>query len=343
MRFHFLPLTLVLALAACGEETGADPFTPNNTDTRVRGDGTDEDDVDDSEVEADADPTGDADEELHSGDLEEDVPSGDVTIVDAGPDQGIACGEQGPDAGPVCGEAWDCVNGVCTLPVAGRTYVERSYTIVEPEELRHIFDLFKTFAGDTAFLLIHFSSTEGEPDRLPARYGSADRIQLGTTGEAVYEWQYDTQDVIMFTPDRGTGGLRGEAWRSNIFQWNLQARVVNPVDDRTNEEFGFVAEQTQVYVEFTEDMSVGEGEFRGVVTRAEAESQVFDGNDFAAFRVILCREDPDLLPAGANWTLADLLDCNATPMDVDLNGDGILDGYSTVVEMEIVPAELAEE
>ena len=35
--------------------------------------------------------------------------------------------------------------------------------------------------------------------------------------------------------------------------------------------------------------------------------------------------DPDLLPLGEDWSLADLLDCNAARLDVVSNGDGVLD------------------
>jgi hypothetical protein len=214
--------------------------------------------------------------------------------------------------------------------------VEQSYQFREPEELEHVFDFIKTFAADVAFFMLDISD-EGDPWRRPARYGSADRIVLPETLNVVYAWQYPEEDRLILEPYRGETGLLGDTWLSNEFQWNLRAKIVLE-DLRVDEEIAFVAETAQVMVTFRDDFSLGHGEFRGVVTRREAESRVLASSAFEPFRLLICEVHPNLVPSGENWTLADILDCNAAPMDVDLNGDGILDGYNAVVDFIVEPA-----
>jgi hypothetical protein len=108
-----------------------------------------------------------------------------------------------------------------------------------------------------------------------------------------------------------------------------------------DEIIGFIGEYAQVSIEFDDDLDGGEGEFRGVITRREAESRFFDSSAFEPFRTIICRVHPNLVAPGEKWTLADILDCNAAPLDVDLNDDGILDGYRTIVDFLVEPATLA--
>ena len=39
-------------------------------------------------------------------------------------------------------------------------------------------------------------------------------------------------------------------------------------------------------------------------------------------------------PEGDVWLLADLLDCNGAPLDVDTNGDGSFDAYRALIAAE---------
>jgi hypothetical protein len=185
--------------------------------------------------------------------------------------------------------------------------------------------------------MLEVSATEGEQNRRPARYGTGDRIVRHQTGDVVYSWQFETVDRLILSPARGASGLVGNSWESNVFQWNLEAHILLP-DLRVDEVIGFVAELTQVHLELSDDMRTGEGIFSGVVTRREAETRYFDSTAFEPFRPIICRVHPNLVPRGERWSLADLLDCNAAPMDVDLNGDGVLDGYRTIVDFLVEPA-----
>jgi hypothetical protein len=265
-------------------------------------------------------------------------PDDTFSIADLDAGAGLACGE---DAG-TCVEPYVCMEGVCTLDISGLTYVEQSYEVEEPEELRHVFNFVKTFAADVAFLMLEISGDEGDPWRRPARYGTADRILLPDSFDVVYQWQFETEDRVLFEPVRGPNGLWGNVWESNIFQWNLEAHIV--VEELyVDTVFGFIAESTQVYLEFSDDLSVGEGTFSGIITREEAENRIFGDTEFEPFRDIVCLVQPELLPLGEDWSLADILDCNATPMDVDFNADGVMDGYFTSMNIRIEPANIYQD
>lgn len=329
--------TLLLFSAACGDSEGTPPGDEADAgqdaadDAQPDGEADAGDDVEDVA----ADEGGDDVAEDTAQDPFEDVEEPTVSDGFSG-DHGTDCS----DDAAVCEEPWVCSQGVCTLDLAGRTYVEQSYQITEPEELVHVFDFVKTFAADVAFLLMDISE-EGDATRRPTRYGSADRVVRSDTREVVYAWQFPEIDRFLLTPVRGESGLNGHAFESNVFQWNLKAHVV--LDElRVDTTFGFIAELTQVYVEFSESLQVGNGEFRGIITRREAEDRVIGDTEFEPFRAVICQVHPGLVPLGEDWELADVLDCNATPMDVDLNGDGILDGYNTVVEMRVEPAEIID-
>jgi hypothetical protein len=290
----------------------------------------------DSQTDAQGDAPGDANDEPDVGanDAAPDAPEVSVPDIRLGEvDQGTACDDHDD-----CEDPYACVDGVCTLDIALQSYVEQTYRVTQPEELVHVFDFVKSFASDVAFLALEVSD-EGDPARRPVRYGSADRLRLPDTLETVYRWQSPERDRLLFTPARGESGLDGNSWESNVFQWNLNAHVVLP-DLRVDTTFGFVAEQTQVFLTFSDDLQTAEGEFRGIVTRAEAEARIFGDTEFEPFRTFICRVTPDLLPLGDDWSLADVLDCNAAPLDVDLNGDGILDGYNALIEMLVAPAEI---
>jgi len=305
-------------------DAGLDPDAPDAPDAVDAPDAPDA--VDALDLGDDLDQAADDDSRLFVDE--------DFTIVDEPEDVGTAC-----DSHEACEAPYVCAEGVCTLELSTASFVEQTYTVREPEELAHIFDFVKSFAVDVAFLALEVSD-EGVTSRRPARYGAADRVVI--PGEPLrYEWQFPRRDRVMLTPVRGPSELWGHAWESNIFQWNLEAHVV--LDEfRVDTTFGFVAEQTQIYLEFSDDIQVATGEFRGVVTRQEAEERVFGDTEFEPFRPLLCLEHPDLLPLGEDWSLADLLDCNAAPLDVDSNGDGVLDGYRTIFDIRVEPATIVE-
>jgi hypothetical protein len=328
-------VTMATALIACGDDGGvADVADAGSSDTRVLGDREQEPDVDALEPDVASDVV-DAEDAAQDAD-ESDAPHvvQDITVVDEPEDSGTAC-----DTPELCEGEFDCVEGVCTLDPAGRTYVEQSYRIREPAEVTHVFDFIKTFAADVAFFMLDVSE-QGDPGRRPARYGTADRLIVPDTLDIVYAWQFPEIDRLMLTPVRGPGGLRGDVWESNQFQWNLRAHVVLE-DLNVDEIIGFVAEYASVRIEFADDMEDGRGEFRGVVTRREAEDRYFGSSAFEPFRAIICTEHPNLVPPGERWSLADIMDCNATPLDVDINGDGVLDGYNMIVDFLVEPAVLA--
>ena len=341
VRLTILASLLVLAAACSSDPSTGEPDVGqvdarsiNGTDADV----VDEDPIaDDIVVDTDDVLAGDTDEEVTDIVEEEDTVVADYTVADGPEDSGTDCSDE-PD---ICVAPYTCVQGVCTLDIAGLSFVEQSYQITQPPELAHVFDFVKTFAADVAFLMMDISD-EGEYWRRPTRYGSGDRIVLPDTLDVVYAWQFPVQDRFILTPVRGDNGLTGHVFESNVFQWNLKAHVVLE-ELRVDVTFGFVAELSQVHIEFNDDLSVGTGEFRGIITRREAENRYIGDTEFEPFRAVVCQTHPDLVPLGEDWRLADILDCNSAPMDVDLNDDGILDGYTTIVAMRVEPARILDE
>lgn len=336
-------LVSIVLFLGCGDDEATGPADVEGIDTRVLEDDAadaDAQDVELGEISEDlvVDQVEEGAADLVPEDLIEDAENEGVEIIEEPEDQGTACEA---DAG-VCEGSYQCIGEVCTLNPQGMVFVEQSYQIREPEEVSHVFDFIKTFSADVAFLMLHISDTEGEANRRPTRYGTADRIVLPDTRETVYSWQFDDVDRFILEPVRGDGGLAGHGWESNLFQWNLRAHIIME-DLFVDEIIGFVGEQTQVFIEFSDELTYGTGEFRGVITRREAESRVFSSSAFEPFRTIVCNVHPELVPPGQRWTLADIMDCNATPMDMDLNGDGVLDAYHTIVDFVVQPATLYEE
>jgi glutamine synthetase len=75
-----------------------------------------------------------------------------------------------------------------------------------------------------------------------------------------------------------------------------------------------------------------------VFSRAETESRILGADaSFEPLRAILCSQPTFESPSG-EWRLADILDCNNTPLNADIDGDGTLDGYNLLVEVRLRPA-----
>ncbi len=111
---------------------------------------------------------------------------------------------------------------------------------------------------------------------------------------------------------------------SDPFDYRLYAWVPKP----GNPEVGFriqLASRNAIWTaRFSADFEhIEEGSLTAVVVRAEAESAPMKLDPLTCLAAC---SDP-LACAGGLEVLADLLDCNATKLNADADGDGTLDGY----------------
>ncbi|MBU6160155.1 MAG: hypothetical protein KGO50_03470 [Myxococcales bacterium] len=297
---------------------------------------SDADPVDESDTTSETDATdgstadaGDLDTE----DVEPDVPT-TPPLVDCTTDPGL------------CDLPYSCIAGTCRIPIERRNVVEdaEDFTVTEPEELTNIFNLLKSLAFGARFLLI--APADGDDSAaVTAEYGAADVID--ESGEPVtVAWQFFARNEIVFRPDEtGEGTPDPRAWISDEFLYDLTANVIIDlgIGDPIAASIGFNAEQVRFRIVLDESGLGGDGSVVGYLTRAEAEARpINDVDTFAAFRALLCTNPAFPNPADGIWHLSDILDCNDTPIDHDLDGDGTNDSYFLRIDVGFVAASIVE-
>jgi hypothetical protein len=360
-----LALTVGCLLAACGGDDAASPDTTADSGTPDSGSGADggttdttpEPDVETPDVGVDTADT-----------APEDVPDvADVTVPDVTDDADVADvsdatdGSSAPDVvipedtGPdvpelitctddpsVCALPYSCIADACRLPIERRTIVEgdETFSVVQPEELTSIFSLLKTLAIDAKFILIDpFDGSDNAA--VTAEYGSAD-VERASDEPISVSWQYFVRDEIVFRPDTREGFEDPRAWISDPFTYDLTARVFITlgVGEPVGGELGFEAQQVRIRVVLDEDGLGGNGRLEGYMTREEAESRILnDVETFRSFVGLLC-SDTSFEPDDGFWHLSDVLDCNGTPIDHDLDGDTVNDSYFMQIDIGFVAASI---
>jgi len=378
MPMRQLPLSsmaslVVLALVACSD----DPATPTDTaDTGVLPDVAEADgsaSSPDTDVPDTAPPdtdSPDAAPDTTLPDAEDDV-AADTDLTDATPDgdddaaDGSATSDVEPDTADVepdvpttpplidcttdpglCDLPYSCIAGTCRIPIERRNVVEdaEDFTVTEPEELTNIFTLLKSLAFGARFLLI--APADGDDNAaVTAEYGAADVID--ESGEPVtVAWQFFARDEIVFRPDEtGEGTPDPRAWISDEFLYDLTANVIIDlgIGDPIAASIGFNAEQVRFRIVLDESGLGGDGSVIGYLTRAEAEARpINDVDTFAAFRPLICTNPTFPNPPDGIWHLSDVLDCNDTPIDHDLDGDGTSDSYFLRIDVGFVAASIVE-
>lgn len=247
------------------------------------------------------------------------------------------------DAG-ICENPFVCMLEVCRIPLASVSEAEVEFTFLQPEELDDVFDLFKTFTAGLKFFAIEVDAETAIPGRMGARYGSAD---IESENPLQVAWQRpDELENIFFTPyvpeqdsDDGT------RWISEMFTYMLRADA--------EFQFGTYLNNASIALDILDAVVVHEqdveggnsvGIVTGHLTREEAEDRELGSHQDleGIMQNFVCTQTEYVpaptagAPADDNiiWHLSDVLDCNEAEMDVDRDGDGVLDTYQ--VELELV-------
>ena len=204
----FAVLFTLIALAACAESDPVDSQDP--TDAADSADAADATDASDTE----ADPA-DSTEPTDSTDASDATDPSDIE-----PENDTTGGSDCSSDETVCESPFECMEGICRMPITGLAQTEVEFTFAQPEELDEIFSLFKTFAAGLKFFAIETATTTAIPGRYSAMYGSADIIE---ESPLTISWQRpDEPEYVFFVPhtpdnDNGTG------WITESFTYKLRA------------------------------------------------------------------------------------------------------------------------
>jgi hypothetical protein len=338
-------LTLLL-LAACGSDTltavtaepdadaseGSDAASIADTveppDTAAEGSDATPDDGSDATPDDGSDATPDDGSDATASDG-----SGDPDTAPP-PDAGTDC-----SSGTSCESPYQCIDGLCRFPIGNLTFADDRFTLAEPAQLSRLFNLLRTFAPDLAFFVIATDAASASPQG--ARYGVAD-IRSEATLPIEVAWQNPTAlEPLRFRPvPEPDAPLAGWQWDSEPFTYRLDTTATLTLPGRPPEAYRFGFNALQVVAAFRPFGPDGPPSMtlRGLVSRAETESRILGADaSFAPLRALLCSQPTFESPSG-EWRLADILDCNNTPLNADIDGDGTLDGYNLLVEVRLRPA-----
>ena len=320
-------------------DAAADTGTPDAAPADVAEEDTPTADAGEDTADSSSEDASDAEEDAASEDAaESDADVADDAVVDAPPEDAASV-----DAGSPCSEGCEapylCITGVCQRNIASTTWAETEFEIVEPEELIAVFGLIKDLAIGVRFLA--FDVQPGGVAEHIASYGAVDEVEADDEAELQpVSWQegFDATGTILFRPNRPDDTpLRGDSWISDPFSYDLSARVTIELPGLPTQvaALGLDVQDARVVLNLPGDGVVATGSAGGVITREEAESrEMFNNEDVAPLRALLCSDIPTFEPEGDVWLLADLLDCNGAPLDVDTNGDGSFDAYRALIAAE---------
>lgn len=331
-------LLALLVFAACGSDSlpAAEGIAPDaevadaTADAASDAEGSDAAD-DAAEVAEGSDTTADAATD-GSDDIATDTadPPDTLPPVDAGTD----C-----SGGTACESPYLCIEGVCRFPIANLTFAEERFALVEPAQLSRLFNLLRTFAPDVAFFVLQTGPDNLSPQ--PAAYGVADiRNEAVLPVEVAWQTPAALESLSFHPVPEPAAPLAGWQWDSDPFTYRLNATATLTLPGRPPEPYTFGFNALQVVASFRPFGPDGPPTvvLRGLVSRAETESRLL-GSDasFSPLRSLFCSQSSYESPS-PNWQLSDILDCNNAPLNADIDGDGILDGYNLTVEATLRPA-----
>ena len=330
---------LLVAIALCAFAACAD--TPTTDDTEQSSD------TEASDGESTGqDGTGQTDSDTSDTD-ETEAPAEEPTPEpgDDGTTGGLDCSE---DAA-ICDAPFECLEGICRLPIAGITEADVDFEFTQPEELDSIFSLFKAFTNGVKFFVMDVDLESPIFNRFGARYGSADIISENPIEVA---WQGpDDLESIFFTPHTPVDGLDdGRSWVTEPFTYKLRTSA--------QIQFGTFQNDADIALDILDAVVVYRmmetgvpslATVNGVLTREEAEYRELGTHDEleGIMANFVCVEVPDFVPEPTDgeikWHLSDVLDCNTAALDLDYNGDGTMDAYAIELEVEMATADLVEQ
>lgn len=334
----FTPLALLL-LTACGADSL--PSVEANADTQGSGAVADTESAADTAVdEGSAEDTSDGtatDATADEGSAEDTSEVADtVEPVDTAPpaDAGTDC-----STGIACESPYACIDGLCRFPIGNLTFADDRFTLAEPAQLSRLFNLLRTFAPGLAFFVVQTDAASASPQ--DAVYGVADiRSEAALPIEVAWQDPAALEPLRFHPVPEPDAPLAGWQWDSDPFTYRLNATATLTLPGRAPEAYSFGFNALQVVAAFRPFGPDGPPSMvlRGLVSRAETESRLL-GSDasFSPLRSLFCSQSTYESPS-PNWRLADILDCNNTPLNADIDGDGTLDGYNLVVEVSLRPA-----
>jgi hypothetical protein len=194
----------------------------------------------------------------------------------------------------------------------GRAYAETSFTLVKPAGLKAVLEQATSLIGNGRLFVNEYRAGSGSTAVVV--YGAADAV----TGSQV-RWQFPSAQRYSFT----AAPVRGEPtrYRSEPFTYRMLARVKILFSTR---QVGLAVVDTIYDAKFdTEFQAIEAGTLKGVLPRSLAEQTSFQVGP-------LCSQfcpSSFCTSHGVN-TLADVLDCQNSTMDVDRDGDGRPDAYA---------------
>ena len=177
------------------------------------------------------------------------------------------------------------------------------------------------------------------PGRYSATYGAADII---SESPLTISWQHPEEPEYLFfvphTPDNDDG----QSWVTEDFTYKLRADA--------SIQFGTFSTDANIALDILDaiivhrqDLDGGNStaNLTGNLTRTEAEYRELGTHEEleGIMANFVCKEITDYVPepnsdGEVKWRLSDVLDCNLAEMDVDRDGDGVMDTYQ--VELDVV-------
>jgi hypothetical protein len=202
--------------------------------------------------------------------------------------------------------------------LVGKTYADTAFDLVAPSTLRGAFDLLVGDPGSTRVFVNDVREADGGTE---VRYGSA-----SPDADGGLAWQ----DVSPYRTFRIAPSTEDPAlYVSERFTYTLRARVPNPANASTNFLLGLEADDAIWAARASDDYrELTDGTLRGTITRTQAQMRPLA---LGKGCIALCLFSPVCTRDGGVQTLADLLDCAGSTMDVDSDGDGSLDAYRLIL------------
>jgi hypothetical protein len=208
---------------------------------------------------------------------------------------------------------WDA-----SLPpgVLGNTYAETEFRVEKPAALAKAFDL---LIADTHGTRVFVNDVREADGGAQVRYGAASPATDGGLA-----WQ-ETSPVRTFQV--APSAENPARLVSKPFNYTLRARFPNPANSNTSFLLSLSASKAVWTATVSPDFAaLNDGTLYGTLTREEAEIRPLNAG-IGGCALGLCTDLGACAQSGLR-TLADLLDCNATALDADADGDGKLDGYA---------------
>jgi len=321
----FAFFTAIISIAACAESGPGEGTQDPSSETQEPTDTSDASDTEGEESDA-ADSSDDTD----ASDPSESEPIEETT-------GGLDC--SGDET--LCEAPFECITNNCRIPLSGLSETELEFTFAQPEELDEIFSLFKTFAAGLKFFAIDVADSTAIPGRYSAIYGSADII---SEEPLIIDWQRPEEpEYVFFNPYIPQDGVDdGTGWESEGFTYKLRADAdIQFGTFSTNADIALDILDSSIIHHQDVDGGNSVATLLGHLTRAEAENRDLGTHEELEGIMLnfVCKEITDYVPAPdssgeVKWRLSDVLDCNMAEMDVDRDGDGVMETYQ--VELEVV-------